>query len=156
MKPLRFYALGAEVRGSYDGPPGDGWVEVQVVPIDARIAGPDDIVIRRDELPEVTTGSGYSRGAWAGGRGWDDAYIASTGRAALAERAEATARKYLAVAEYLREHPPVDEAQVDDIAKALGEAQQNRPFPQQLSDRELREEARLLFQQGVRVGGDSR
>ena len=117
--------------------------EVQVVPSDA-------IVIRRDELPKVTTGSGrLQSGVWAEGRGWDDAYIASAGRGALATRAEAIARKYLAVAEHLREHPPVDEAQVKALLPAL----------QSISGYDLAtDEGRyyaaqdLVAERGVRVG----
>lgn len=112
--------------------------EVQVVPLDA-------IVIPRDELPKVTTGSGrLQSGVWAEGRGWDDAYIASAGRGALATRAEAIARKYLAVAEHLREHPPVDEAQVEVLADLLSR-EASEPHDWTTS-------ARRLVERGVRVG----
>ena len=74
--------------------------EVQVVPLDA-------IVIRRDELPEVTVDTEK----WtATANGAEDPYTARL------DANPGWAWHYgvnaIAVSEYLREHPPVDEAQV--------------------------------------------
>ena len=121
----------------------DHLTEVQVVPLDA-------IVIRRDELPKVTTGSGrLQSGVWAEGRGWDDAYIASAGRGALATRAEAIARKYLAVAEHLRAHPPVDAEQVARISKLIVAA--DREDINYLDADDVAKIAYRLVERGVRV-----
>ncbi|BDZ40787.1 hypothetical protein GCM10025865_00860 [Paraoerskovia sediminicola] len=72
-----------------------GWTEVQVVPLDA-------IVIQRDELPEVKRRSTHV--TTSTGCSWPISTEAETvyGRAL----------EHLAVAAYLSENPPVDEAQV--------------------------------------------
>lgn len=63
------------------------------------------IVIERAELPEVSLTSNGE--AWSRGR---------RGHTAKGSRADALA--YLALAEYLDAHPPIDEALVDDLATA--------------------------------------
>lgn len=75
------------------------WTEVQVAPLDA-------IVIRREELPEVSTDS--SGDVWAMGICYDSSNAART-----------DARRLLAVAEYLDANPPVDPEQVEALAKDL-------------------------------------
>ncbi|MDF2915948.1 MAG: hypothetical protein K0S70_165 [Microbacterium sp.] len=86
----------------------DFWTEVQVVPLDA-------IVIRRDELPEVDA----TRGARVNsvGIGWALDYLTADRE----EKARSYGLAYLALAEYLREHPPVDEAQVKALTDLIDE-----------------------------------
>ena len=75
--------------------------EVQVVPSDA-------IVIPRDELPKVSRGERMLR-------------LNGTTPVpyTTADQHRSDARTHLALAEYLREHPPVDEAQVAAVRDAL-------------------------------------
>lgn len=78
--------------------------EVQVVPVDA-------IVIRRDELPRVLT----EPGAHSANVGKSLYYL----RDVTEESMRSAALNNLAMAEYLREHPPVDEEQVAAVRDAL-------------------------------------
>jgi hypothetical protein len=80
--------------------------EVQVAPLDA-------IVIERADLPAIERKSD-GRYRFDTGIDWtldpdDD----------TAERAYVGALEHLALCEYLREHPPVDEAQVDEAKRDL-------------------------------------
>lgn len=107
------------------------WTEVQVVPVDA-------IVIRRDELPEVTVVRGRA--------------VASTGSDVYSGSLDANpgpsyqyGLNVLAVAEYLREHPPVDEVQVKALADLLTEADSYDRIEGSLGT------ARRLVERGVRV-----
>jgi hypothetical protein len=103
-------------------------VEVQVAPLDA-------IVIRREDLPEVKVdedGDVGVGGYWRS-RDTDPGHV------------EASARALLAIARYLREHPPVDpevERQVKALTDALEAAQPAH---------DLVAMARLLVENGVRV-----
>jgi hypothetical protein len=107
-----------------------GATEVQVVPLDA-------IVIRRDELPEVETHeTAHGDTVWVyGGDAFDRDADNRT-----AEAMRDGALRLLARAEYVREHPPVDEAQVKAIRKALAGFGMNE------------HDARVLYERGVRVG----
>lgn len=109
------------------------YTEVQVVPVDA-------IVIRREDVPKVHVVGGL---VTAGEDENGDPYSCS---------AEANPNwpywygiNALAVAEYLREHPPVDEEQVMALADAL-EAEW---FPEDLDRATVL--ARRLVERGVRV-----
>lgn len=66
-------------------------------------------------------------------------------RGASPEYAESVGRHYFALAAWMREHPPVDEAQVEAVTRALESAEQaagsTRPS----------DIARLLVERGVRV-----
>lgn len=79
----------------------DHLTEVQVVPLDA-------IVIPRDELPKVSRGERMLR-------------LNGTTPVpyTTADQHRSDALTHLALAEYLREHPPVDEAQVAAVRDAL-------------------------------------
>jgi hypothetical protein len=87
-----------------------GWTEVQVVPLDA-------IVIERAEQPSMSPEQAESilANVTAGIAGAfpRDAQIAALKLNALHR---------LVAAEYLREHPPVDEAQVQELSAVLREA----------------------------------
>ena len=104
--------------------------KVQVVPLDA-------IVIRRDELPEVDA----TRGARVNsvGIGWALDYLTADRE----EKARSYGLAYLALAEYLREHPPVDEAQVKAL-KDLRDEWYKRNDSSDLLE--------FLASRGVRVG----
>ena len=79
-------------------------VEVKVVPLDAIvIAGPLPEVKRLGELTFAIGGKTYSF------------------EAATAEKAEEYVADWAAIAASLREHPPVDEAQVKALADVLRE-----------------------------------
>ena len=100
--------------------------EVQVVPLDA-------IVIPRDELPEVSRGERMLR-------------LNGTTPVpyTTADQHRSDALTHLALAEYLREHPPVDEAQVGALDSLIGELGQEYGY----GDPSL---ARRLVERGVRV-----
>ena len=104
------------------------WTEVQVVPLDA-------IVIRRAELPEVTVRLKEYR---VNGHTFD------------MQTTEAEAAEYVlqaaALAEYLREHPQVDEEQVASLFEVLTEEW----FPGDDGER-ASTLARRLVERGVRV-----
>lgn len=109
MTEYRYFMnrLGEVYRDEADGPFTKGfggnppYTEVQVVPIDA-------IVIRRDELPEVKR----SRiGYWFAGE--------AEGSETNPDEWEAIGIGSLAIARHLREHPPADEEQVEELAKVL-------------------------------------
>lgn len=126
---------GPVVRGErvwYDGQPptGEDWTEVQVVSADA-------IVIRRDELPEVTVGP-YGQYKVPGHEFEPDT---------TPEEADAYARAAAALAVYLRAHPPVDEAQVKALTDALAFAHDANL----LSSAGVEHVARQLVERGVRV-----
>ena len=111
----------------------DEYIEVQVVPLDA-------IVIRREEFAArpVLHHEGQIK---SGG-----AVIPSH---SLPEYAEDTARHYLALAQWLRENPPVavDEAQVKALAQLLDAAERDT-----LNHADSFEQyARRLVERGVRV-----
>lgn len=69
---------------------------------------------------------------------------------ASVEKAEKSALGYLRLAEYLREHPPVDEAQVALLADALAEADGDAGLHNLLYD-DARKMARLMVQSGARM-----
>lgn len=122
---------------------GPGYVEVQVAPIDA-------IVIDRSELPEIETETAHSGpGVFANNVGWSETWLTKPhhdGRS-RAQYARDMGLAYLAVAEYLRANPPVDEAQVHAVADRL-----HSDTPIDATDRaELESIARRLVQNGVRV-----
>ena len=74
----------------------------------------DVIVIDRAELPERVSPSMDGKHLWA------DAWsVPATNTPDIPRRA---ARAYLALAEYLDAHPPVDEAQVEALAAVMREA----------------------------------
>ncbi|RHA38721.1 hypothetical protein [Cellulomonas rhizosphaerae] len=104
--------------------------EVPVVPIDA-------IVIERADLPEVEPVGARGRLAVEGG-----ALILFEGD--TTESAREIALRWLAGSEYLREHPPVDEAEITRIVAALAKT----GGPGRVS---LDAMARDLHAQGVRV-----
>src|SRR5690606_34665183 len=82
----------------------DHWTEVQVVPLDA-------IVIRRDELPGLDVDRhGTVR---------VDGLIEAFSPHYKPEEARARGVAWVALAEHLREHPLVDEAQVEALARIL-------------------------------------
>ncbi|WP_159795734.1 hypothetical protein [Puerhibacterium puerhi] len=110
------------------------FTEVQVVPVDA-------IVIRREELPEVKAHSSIPNSVEAG-----DAFLRFDGLNDPREHAESRLRDWAAIAAHLREHPPVDEAQVKAVTQALYEATED-PF-----DIDVPDVARRLVERGVRVG----
>jgi len=115
------------------------YTEVQVVPLDA-------IVIRRDELPEVETHeTAHGDTVWVyGGDAFDRDADNRT-----AEAMRDGALRLLARAEYVREHPPVDEEQVDalrDILLSTRNPADGRPIEEQ-----YRDVARRLVERGVRV-----
>lgn len=97
--------LGAADREEY-GP----ITECKVVPANA-------IVIERSELPEVRPDS-FDVLTVDGER-----LNPRIGNAAHRQ----IALRFLAVSEYLREHPPVDEAQVNALTKALIDAEMDHP-----------------------------
>ena len=107
--------------------------EVQVVPSDA-------IVIRRDELPEVDTAHGARVNSV--GIGWALDYLTAD----RAEKARSYGLAYLALAEHLREHPPVDEEQVASLFEVLTEEW----FPADDGER-ASTLARRLVERGVRL-----
>lgn len=123
------------------------YTEVQVVPLDAVVAGPDDIVIRRGELPEVRTGQGSSGVYYRANAGYGSALNPSGVVKDILGLAEIRAREFLALAEYLREHPPVDEEQVKALTAIVGETHMSWDSERM---------ARFLVERGVRVGGESR
>jgi len=100
--------------------------EVQVVPLDA-------IVIRREEFAArpVLHHEGQIK---SGG-----AVIPSH---SLPEYAEDTARHYLALAQWLRENPPVDEAQVKALLSVIDDKAPGESY---------RDWSRRLVERGVRV-----
>jgi len=73
----------------------------------------DFIVIPRADLPKVKTDGGV----FADSIGWQKRDITDD----LPQRARLYAMQYLAIAEYLDAHPPVDEAQVDALAALINE-----------------------------------
>jgi hypothetical protein len=89
-------------------PSGEGWTEVQVVPLDA-------IVIERADLPKVTDVTVEDDGALIDGDLYDLVTVEQHTRSALV---------HLTRAEYLREHPPVDEAQVAALNRLIVDAVQ--------------------------------
>ncbi|PZR55268.1 hypothetical protein DNL40_02540 [Xylanimonas oleitrophica] len=104
-----------------------GYTEVQVVPLDA-------IVIRCEDLPEVKPlrGGGHTAGTATRSFGSAEDYMQY-------------ALSALAIAVHLREHPPVDEAQVQALSGVLEEVAT-------LLKAEYRPEvARRLAERGVRV-----
>jgi hypothetical protein len=104
--------------------------EVQVVPVDA-------IVIRRDELPEVTSVSQGGRVQFPDG----------LQRVGVHDDHRRLALAFLAADEHFREHPPVDEDQVKALADiwldefAITEAGRDHAIRR----------ARQLVKRGVRV-----
>ena len=125
-----YRVAGTDLAALYEADP--TYTEVQVVPIDA-------IVIRRDELPEVHP-EGHGS-VTIGGHIYGTAYGYREHRGA--------ALRMLALIEYLREHPPVDEAQVDalrDILLSTRKPADARPVEDQYKD-----VARRLVERGVRV-----
>ncbi|QCB93329.1 hypothetical protein [Cellulomonas shaoxiangyii] len=100
-----------------------------------KVVPADALVIERGELHEVdpnVTGTGCI----VGGEFYEFGTI---------ERHEREARDHLAIAEYLRAHPPVDEAQVEAVTKALYEATTD---PHEI---DVPDVARRLVARGVRV-----
>lgn len=91
-------------------------VDVRSVPradfLAAVAAECDAIVIPRETLPEVIPVRGRSFSV-------DDPSCATTHSAATAEYARERGIGYLAIAEYLDAHPPVDEAKVEALADLL-------------------------------------
>jgi hypothetical protein len=105
--------------------------EVQVVPIDA-------IVIRREDVPMVRAGRPGSNGVYVkdeASRSLDDDPT-DVRRLGIA---------LLAIAEYLREHPPVDEGLVREIADLIDEDEHWG------EDGDTTTIARRLVERGVRV-----
>jgi len=76
-----------------------------------RIVPADAIVIDRAELPEVTDWDGVPGGIGVGYHHYSPTYSEKFARDAVLE--------YLAIAEYLAAHPPVDEAQVEALVDLL-------------------------------------
>ena len=113
--------------------------EVQVVPLDA-------IVIRRDELPEVRPATEDQRASARPlvltRRG--DALHRYITNDDTVESFRAKAAMYLALAEHLREHPPVDETQV----KALRDL---RDEWYDLNESDTGDLFEFLVRKGVRV-----
>lgn len=111
--------------------------EVQVVPLDA--------VVIDGPLPSVekhgTQGLDY-RVEFP--TGWGGIYSDES----TPEGAETNARAWLAIAAYLREHPPVDEAQVEALTRILHE-----PYPDSPTWEQNQATARRLVRRGVRVEG---
>lgn len=117
------------IRSWYFGPPLDPDAVLYIEPrgasgehftveeLDAALAShkvvpADAIVIERSELPEVRPG--YGAGTLSAGPiGNVDMDVA------LAETLRAHALGYLALAEHLAAHPPVDEAQVEAMAAEI-------------------------------------
>lgn len=96
------------------------------------------IVIDRADLPEVSAGQDSYL---VGDRVVPDDYTAAEARTA--------AREYLAVAEYLDAHPPVDEAQVEALAKIIRERyDETGDVTRYPTEHSL---ARRLVERGVRV-----
>lgn len=75
-----------------------------------RVVPADAIVIERDELPEVVASSS---GALADVGGMSTVILPSV------EEHRVVALRHLALAEHLAAHPPVDEAQVEALARML-------------------------------------
>jgi len=117
----------------------DELTEVQVVPLDA-------IVIRRDELPEVRPATEDQRASARPlvltRRG--DALHRYITNDDTVESFRAKAAMYLALAEHLREHPPVDETQV----KALRDL---RDEWYDLNESDTGDLFEFLVRKGVRV-----
>ena len=102
--------------------------EVQVVPLDARVIG---------QLPEIAPsekGEHFYRGPYG-----EKLYYATS-----AEEAEDDGRALLAIADRLRKHPPVDEAQV----KALNDIYEDWSQPHNYGV----SFGQYLAERGVRVG----
>ena len=103
--------------------------------VPAKVVPLDSIDIRRAELPEVTVRLKEYR---VNGHTFD------------MQTTEAEAAEYVlqaaALAEYLREHPPVDEAQVGALDSLIGELGQEYGYGRPLTL------ARRLVERGVRVG----
>lgn len=99
----------------------------------------DVIVIPRTDLPEVKRASRGDRSFSVG-----DPNGATTHSAATAEYARERGMGYLAIAEYLDAHPPVDEAQVERIAGLINGVEID-------NHDEARRFARRLYANGVRV-----
>ena len=117
------------------------YTEVQVVPLDA-------IVIPRDELPEVRPATEDQRASARPlvltRRG--DALHRYITNDDTVESFRAKAAMYLALAEHLREHPPVDEEQVASLFEVLTEEW----FPGDDGER-ASTLARRLVERGVRL-----
>lgn len=112
-----------------------GATEVQVVPVDA-------IVIRREELPEVypnSEGPGYEAKHPDADSTWVNPSILG------AEFMRGRGLECIALAEYLREHQPVDEAQVAAITALIDEDEHWG------EDGDSSTIARRLVERGVRV-----
>lgn len=118
--------------------------ELKVVPADA-------IVIERSDLPPVTDSSSLGVGIEAAprfkGTQYGPPHYARKDFDPDAVWANGLAN--LALAEYLREHPPVDEAEVERLAIALREA-----GPRLGGTLDVEEVARRLITKGVRVAVD--
>lgn len=138
-----------EVAASVMEPGHPHFTEVQVVPSDA-------IVIRRDELPEVEVVGGSRPFARASARTMGRFPVYSTASFNGAEdalaHAEARALEFLALREYLREHPPVDEAQVEALARILAKRSAEKRGAIGPGWRSFAEDARHLVAHGVRAG----
>ena len=111
------------------------WTEVQVVPLDA--------VVIEAPLPEVTVtenGDGVRCGETLRLRRVDP------------DKFEARGIELLAIARYLREHPPVDEAQVKALADDLRNTDNDLTY-NALEEDMARGIARSLIAQGWSKGG---
>lgn len=105
-------------------------------------------IIRNEELPPVER---LGRGVIAVG---EDDCTWHLGEGITAEVCRASARRSLAIAEYLENNPPVDEAQVEALASLISRVDDT--FDVDLSQVSAKDLARRLVAAGVRVGGDDK
>ena len=118
--------------------PGVAYIEVQVAPLDA--------VVIDGPLPKVKLLS-------SGHYGDIDGQVFDL-TVQDADAFEVTGMRYLAIAAHLREHPPVDEAQVERLADALYKADDDAGVSNVGYD-DARTIARLMVQRGARMGATS-
>jgi hypothetical protein len=121
-----------------------GFTEVRVVPLDS-------VVIDRSELPEVEhdVDGTFARVADRQGTFGPPVRMPSNPTEHTADAIYAQGLARLAIAAYLREHPPVDEAQVKALADDIRDATNEERLVADV-DREI---ARHLIAQGWTNGG---
>ena len=87
-----------------------------------KVVPADAIVIERESLPEVTVSTLAAQAT-----GNATLFVSEHGDSAdIAERLRSDALAILALSEYRREHPPVDEAEVEALGQILSEEDEGR------------------------------
>lgn len=99
-----------------------------------KVVPADAIVIERGDLPEVTSAGSYLT---------VDGVVYGTFKDAA--EAELISRRWLALTEYLRTHPPVDEAEVQRLRDMLLDADES------LTGTQVENTAHRLYIAGVRA-----